>query len=509
MFTKWIRMTLLLGLLAPIMAQAEDARLAIESDLVVHPEEMSSVLQRLGSELNKKPALAIEQMDVQSPVRSTLSRLKTSTPLTVSLDTTNLSSQTLQFTASWSEPALAIGELVIDDKIQRHESGGHFIIRLRGRCEGLTLRQTAGAPWTLRGTARWHWRGSQAVFEVTGVELTRQSSTIQVEMGRCEIAPALKADLERGVRQVLENESRLQEVFRAGLERWLNDRSPDLEKELMTPRLLQTAQNVSVRWLPRVLDAREGLVVVRGVLELSRSGLTKGSSATVPRDPAMNAASALRGSGFLLPKASLRALTEFAARAQLLENRFSSRRVDAMKGLFDSRLAQFFLFKDLIRFKLNTEFWFDFKTQGDPKFVGVENEENEDGIRVLLKSSVLLKMWAPESGQYVPYIDFTSPANGALSLAVRDSHLAIGYEPETLNFKYKFSDDYRAAHPKAHTAISIQSFQKRLQRMLQGKTWHFPLPRIPVPGAQSLGLSQIEWIDAGVLLRLESQPQSR
>ncbi|MDG0816615.1 hypothetical protein [Bdellovibrio svalbardensis] len=160
--------------------------------------------------------------------------------------------------------------------------------------------------------------------------------------------------------------------------------------------------------------------------------------------------------------------------------------------IMNSRFVQFFVWPELMNYSKSSKFLFDIYSNKDPKIAG-------QGLQYQLNMNLLSRMQAPQSGKYIPFMNFVIPFNSKVNLAVSDSTLKVAFANTSLNLQYQWDSSYvnKYGPSKRFGASTIQS---RILGAIAGKTMTVALPSIPVMEGLTLKIKKAQSLSNSDLL---------
>lgn len=481
-------------------ARAQTSTLRLEGDLLIHPDQIGDFFERAARKISSTTVWDWPELKFTKPYKTSWSNVQARGPFAISFATANLARQEIGFELSWSEPTVQVGRFEINDTITRKSGTNTVIVRLEGSCDGMSVRFPAG-DWRVRGSLKWA-SGPQGLqvawedFQFSGGEL----SVATVDLGHCEGPHILGEALRDTIMKVGRDREWMEEVLRDGVLNWIEGTLGGLQDELLKPREVSVRAGLALAWNPlTVVDGGAGVIRVGGQVVVAHAA-SRDEETVVPRGYDPNALT-IRESGFVLPKSTLPEILKFLQRHGELGFRARSTDIPAFQSLMQSRLAQFFVWPDLMGFSKSTQFYFDVSSTAAPNLTGGYTVTG--GVVYQAEAPLVVHQWAPSATAYVPYLDFNASLKGQLLTRVRQNKLVLEMRPEPLGLGATFRAEFQRQVRAVTSRISKSILSSRITEYLEGKTFEFDLPRWELSQGFSLGVKDLKLTEKTLRIPLE------
>lgn len=466
-------------------AHAETSRLRADGDLMIHPAQLAVLLQAGAKRIAQTGTFDIPTVNFTKPYRTSWAGVRALGPIDLALATDALATQELGVELTWDRPSLAIGQFTIDDTIRRNVGGAEIIIRLTGQCTGMSMTIPEGG-WKIKGHLAWSWGPGGPVVTWRDFAFTRNADAKPIaELGTCTGPSGLSAALREAFDVIARDQSLLQDSLReAALDR-VRSALLDLQSELTKPRAVALKPGLDLVWQPAAVSAAgSGLLRIAGALTLEKQAAAN-SEVALARTYAEAQLSQVTESGFVLPRDTMPELLKFMHAVGDLGWRVPSRDLQAFASLMQNRFLQFFLWPDLLKYDATTAFVFDVTTSRAPTLDAGQTLAS-GGVSYAVTTGLLVHQWVPAGGQYVPYVDFTSPLRGQLEARVAAGQLALRLAPGELDVSARFFK--KGANPWLATSL----LGDRVSDYLKEKTFVIDLPTWTIADVVNLSVRDVQ-----------------
>lgn len=480
----------LLTSLLTLRVHAEDAALKIDGDLMIHPDQVADFFTIGADQISSSSVWNWQSLQFTKPYKTSWSNVQAHGPFNIQFDTTGLINQEIGFSMSWADPALSVGTFEIHDTITRNE-GATIIVHLDGTCTNMQLHMPGGQ-WVVKGKMRWDFTTKAFVATWENFNFSMNTSSVpQVNLGQCQGQPNLIKALQDTVTKVTSDQAWLQDVLKQGILDWMQNTLGSLQAQLLVQRDVQIKEKIKVSWIPQELTTLSGgLLRVAGNFVLSKPGATLGS-ATLARDYDPRILTAVLESGFVMPKNSLQSILNYMYSNGELQYRLQSSGIPAFQSLMNSRFFQFFIWPDLMNFATSTGFYFDLASERVPQ---VSNGQMLDsgGSVYDFTMPMVAHQWAPDSkGNYLPYVDFTTPVTGQLSAQISDGTLSLQLKSNDLQLVDVFRSEFAKTRDE-NNWIATSILGSNVKDYLNQTPFNVAVPSWQVGSQLSLALRDLQ-----------------
>lgn len=393
------------------------------------------------------------------------------------------------------EANLTLDSVSIDQYIEREIGGVIGRFRIQARCENVNLHMKPGkAVLTMKlspvfdrsllraqvDDANLSWTpdawevgalnctGAQGFDDIIKEEIAKMT-------GDASIVTSQKAKLMEFVREYVSSKS-----LDLSTPRNLVTSRPDIQVSLRVTNFSGTESNAVVRGLLRVVFTQTRSTEQVN-LQLGTGGL--GSSQT----PVLR-----------IPESFVLAVAKQAYAGNSWVERVSSDEIPGFSTLMKSRLTQFFVWRELMNFSKSAKFLFDVYS---PKNISVTGRQ----LSYDVKAPLYAKMYAPKSGKYVPFMNFTVPLESKVKLSLNNGKITSKFTNVALEINEQWDPDYVAKYNPSKKFASSK-IESRILSAAEGKTLSYTLPAIPVSDDISLILQRAQSIKDGDLLLYLTEP---
>jgi hypothetical protein len=494
-------------LLFSIDAGAQNATLKINSDLILHPSQISNVFAITSDQVNKAPLWNWPELTFQKPYKTFWSNVQAKGPFVFRITSDRLNTQEAAFEFEWAEPNVSVGQFSIKDTVVRDLGGVQVVVNLEGSCSGMTWK-VSGGNWKVRGRVAWAIVNQQLQVQWKDFDFTGNaaSAPVSTELGQCQGPPEIQAALKDSAKAAASDQKVMEDLLRRGILAWMNDSLLGLRNELLRPRSGGVYKGLELTWEPLfMVNLAGGLIRVPGYVWLKKQGVGLMPS-VVDRTLPEQDFNQITDSGFVLPKNAIEAVAAFSHATGDLQRRFKSTEIKGFTDLMGSWFQQGFVWPDLRYFVNTTLFYFDLATAGTPQLSNVRKGSAQYGGGLVYDATgpLVIHMHAPTETQYVPYVDFRSSVSGLFRAAIKGQQIQMGFTtnnvPLTANFRPEFKK-YRGVNER----IDTNRLGKAGMDFLNGKTFAAELPKWDFGSSMKLVYGDLKLFKQSVMLPLSFQ----
>jgi hypothetical protein len=208
----------------------------------------------------------------------------------------------------------------------------------------------------------------------------------------------------------------------------------------MTPQFYDLA-------LPRASDSTKDFVRVSGSLVFAYPGLAPDSGCAVNIPAFTDAPSQdITENSLVVPFQTIPALLKCAQLSKSLLYQFDSTDVDGFQRLEGSRIKQFAIWPDLLKFSEDTVFGFTASSETAP-LISEQKSEGTHRIAMNLTAPIDVDMSAPDHGTNVPYMHFSSPIEGLAHVLIEGGHATLTIDKDTpFKMDHHWDETYKSNH---------------------------------------------------------------
>lgn len=482
--------TLLITLIASVNVFAASRELHVQGDLMIHPDQIAQFFTIATKQIGASSSWNWPQLNFTKPYKTSWSAVAAQGPFNVSFDTALLANQEVAFSLGWAEPVINVGRFEIHDTIQRRINGVDVTLNLDGACNNMVIRVPA-ANWKVAGTMKYVWTATGMQTSWKDFNFTMGGAGATVDIGQCEGPAALQPELRDAITSLTKDQQAMNDILRDGILDWVQSSLGSLQTELLKPRKVDVRPGLTMTWQPgQIQQGAKGLMRVNGEMVFTKDA-SDASSETVARSYDETSLMAVKESGFLFPKDFLVKVVGFLQSTGDLGYRLNSNEIDSFKVLMQSSFLQFFVWPDLMKFKSDTQFYFDISAAKAPAMSNGRMLAS-GGIAYDFQSSLLVKQWAPAKGQYYPYMNFSSPMNGTITAKVSNGSLVVQMNPSgQLDISNSTAPEYLKIRD-VNDWIATSLLGSRVVDALQETPFKMTMPDWQLGQGMSLGIRDVQ-----------------
>jgi len=385
------------------------------------------------------------------------------------------------FNLNLTQSSFQAQQVITDDVIQKTMGGITVNISLKGSCSNVSFNSKS--PASVSGTFDVVAEGATLVAHIDTMTINGLGQW-DVSVGSCNGPVGYQDALVSALKDFVGNQQAMSDMFRNQLQAKLNGIISGMTSKVMAERHVKITDKINLVLSPTgiYLNKDSGQVILYGA---ATTVIASPSNATydVPAQFSADDEKAFPQSGFILPQDYVTTLSKALYQSGTYSYGFNSNAFPDLKSLFGNRIYQFFLWRDLVMFKLDSIFNFAVHANQEPKVAPLGS--NAGYAWFSLSGPVATDIQAPKNNQYVPYMTVNSNASVNAWLGVLQGKALIGFQSPTLDATKKWDANYQAQyHPS--DSINLSFFTKKVTDMISKKRFLFDLPTVEVGDSQML-----------------------
>lgn len=434
----------ILFLTQPVLGQV--ASLKINSDLILHPNQIANVFMITADKINKTSTWDWSELQFQVPYKTTWSQVQAKGPLSLNVHTDALNSRELSFELYWQNPVLNVGQFAIHDRVVKEVDGVTIIINVDGTCSNVNWTANNGN-WKIRGKLLWGIAGGDIQVQWKEFEFQSNPAAPQPSFtsGPCVGPDVIQQTLRDNVNAVVGDQVKMRQLMQNAILSWMNRSLHTMTADLMKTRTNTLRPNLDLEWDPQfMITLPSGMIRVPGYMTLRRAGIAT-MPAVIDRTLADADYAAATETGFILPKNALENIAAFLHETGDLTKRYKSTQVKGFQDMFTSSFSAGVVWPDLLKFSTSTVFYFDLASDAAPQIQNVRSGSSTQGGLVYdVKAPIVIYDWAPSRGNYIPYVDLRSTVTGTFRAAIKSQNLQVQVVPASMPVTARFRSEYKA-----------------------------------------------------------------
>lgn len=469
-----------------LVSQASTLRL--ESDLVIHPEQIKKYFGLVGQKIRSRESVSWPEASFSKPYQMKLQDVRVMGPFDIHFETFP---QEIEFDLVWSNPKLSVGQFSVHDVVKKEVGGIPVRVHLDAECSGLSLNIVNGI-YHAHGKAKWEYSGGRLNVKWQSFSLNiDQAGTFQLDLGQCQAPQGLSDKLQEVFLHSLRDRQWLESVLKDATAEELQDNLDDLQKELLSPRESGFFGSTALVWQPKeILDLGQGRLRIAGNLVVKTGANSNLAETVVPRGiDAETVMSKMTSSGLVLPRETLTAVMDHLYRNDEIKYRIDSSEVSQLNSFMKNRFLQFFIWPDLMSFHSTTKFYFDLGMSSAP-IVGLGQRVQGGGSVFDIQAPVRVNQWAPYKSNYVPYADLNSNVSGKVYVSVKKGKLALVTRLSEPKLNLKFRPEFLKLR-RINSWVATPVLSSELKRYLESKKLKFSVPKLSAGDGVDLVLQDV------------------
>jgi hypothetical protein len=198
-----------------------------------------------------------------------------------------------------------------------------------------------------------------------------------------------------------------------------------------------------------------------------------------------------------LPADFARAVAAQSFSANSWTQRYTSAQIPGFSSLMSSRFIQFFVWPELMEYPKSSTFIFDLYSTKDVKLTG-------SGMSYSVNAPLSAIMYAPQSNKYVSFMNFSIPLTTKMNISVSNSKATSSFSSSSVGLSASWAKGYNPSYSR----FSSSTIQSKIYSAIEGQSYSFTLPSIPVADGISLLIDKaLKSSDGSLLFQLKSAAQ--
>lgn len=440
--------------------------------MVLSPDEIKTLFSEL--ELKGTESYQLQDFTIETPFKTELKGISLSGAYSANM---TLGSSTLDFSiaAKMSGLVLRVQKISTDTVLRKNIGGINVEIFLKGFCENVEIKSSDEATLTSQVQLQVAAQGLQPSVQNTVVN---QLPQWQVTMGQCQGPTGYDKALQAEIRNILTNKAEVQKIIMNPITAKIQSIAQTINQKIFATKDMQLANKAKVQLKPESLQVigNNKLFLLTGKATAQFSSEKTGSA--VVDDTAFASRLALaEQTGVYLSQKWVQESVLKAKDLNLLGYSFSSSSIDSLKSLFSSRLYQFFLWPDLMRFARNVEFLFRLQLERLNKLTFLSTNDGALWYDFQGVGGVATK--APLKNGYGDYGDFGVNLKTRFWVKMYKGVAVVGaYDPK-FNLNFSWNKIYLALF-NPFKSISVAYFGSKIESTLKKEKYSIAAPEIEV-----------------------------
>ncbi len=443
----------------------------------------------------------IPEFSIEEPYKTNIRGIQVSFDYSYKIHSEKRKGLTTDFSAQISNLKIDVGSVKTKDVERRTMGNVTLDVKIEGACQDIQLIPDEEA---LDLGGQLHLTNKEGSFPTVKAVLGDLQWPEAWDVGSpdCEgpagYQEAVQTAIEEGI---FARKSELEKLIEEEINKVASQSMANVMNRVSRPIHISVSDNVDINFQPQevYLDSESGGVLLQGeVVAASKYGQGV-KPQVVPFSLSEQAVQQyLKNTGLVMSNTFIEHLIDLVYRSGDLKTRFQSQNIEGLRKLHRSRIYQFFVFPDLMKFSKSANFLLDTFIGQSPKIKF--NTQWEDKTWFQYQTEVKIKMLAPKPKGYVPYMYYKLPVTGNLWLNVDNHHLVMGFgKPNTL-FKSYWDGNYLKTY-KTSRRFSSGLFHREITKQLQQQMFKIYIPSIELDSFTSLNPTRLVSNDHATQLR--------
>lgn len=369
---------------------------------------------------------------------------------------------------SFPNGRIEISSIKTNAVIYKNVGGVQATIYLKGECRNIVI-ETSG-PLEASGQIQVAKTGKSLGAFVQSIDYKNQQNW-QMNVGDCEGPQGYQQALEKELRSLLNDKTRMSQILMQPFQNQLNQRLASMNESLFSPKQIPVQEEIALTLLPLEVELDEvtGQVLLKGIVKTQFASQEEKHVHVDAPLFAEDVAVAPR-SGLMVSQKYLQTLIRQVHESRLLYKKYFAQQIPGLDQLFRSRFFQFFLWPDLMNFRRNAPFSFEVSASQSPQ---LDFDKIYRGVAWFdLHSHLKVQTRTPQNQDYG---QFLSPLKAQPWLRVYNNQLALGFYQPKMKLKFIWDQVYLAIQ-KPFQTLSAAFFGQKIQSTIKDYRWTTDLP---------------------------------
>lgn len=378
-----------------------------------------------------------------------------------------------------------ISKIFVDQIVERNMGGIIGRFRIKADCSDVQFKLVPGkGSFTLRLSPKVE--GSITGGTVTDAQLDWEKDSLQpVGEISCAGVEGFADLIQKEVKKVADNSDLFFAPQKAGLIEYLNNSIGSYNLNLGEQRQIATSRpdiKASMQ-VNEYLDRGENGAVVKGIVSIEFLKAPNKAKQTLRLSDEVVSDS---GNGLIrLPAEFVKVVVKEAFAAGTWVEEVMSDKIPGFSSLMSSRLSQFFVWPELMRFSKSTKFLFKLYSNKDIDVTGGA------GLSYNVNGTLWAQMNSPRSGKYIPFMYFGMPLKSQVKLSVKNSEVVAKFVSPSLTLNYYWDNNYMNKYGK-YDEFASSTIRSKILSALTGESMSMKIPGIPLLEGLHLQVKSLE-----------------
>ncbi len=393
------------------------------------------------------------------------------------------SQSVLKLSSKDLQAELHMGEVSVDHVVERVVGGIIGRFRVQAQCKDVVLNLQPGQG-SFSLVLSPQVESAKAGTQVESVDLAWLPGGWVAQGFQCVGAEGFEELIKSEINKIANDSARFVEPQKELIKKYVQESLQSFQFDFSQPRQLISVRP-DLRLLMRVEEYKDLGVSgakLKGQLEIEflRAPDQGLKTLTLSETPEQGNASEAQ---LRLPKDFIKEVLLRSYSANSWLHQVTSDRIPGFSSVMGSRLVQFFIWPELMKYPKSSKFKFDVYSNKDINIQG-------EGLRYQVKAPLYSKMMAPKEGAYVPFMNFSLPFTSDVQLKVESGKAYATFENPTLSLSSSWDGAYVNKYSPSRR-FSSSTVRDRILSSLDGKTVSVGLPNIPVTEGVALKINKM------------------
>ncbi|MCB0377251.1 MAG: hypothetical protein KDD33_02045 [Bdellovibrionales bacterium] len=363
---------------------------------------------------------------------------------------------------------------------ENHQSEGTSItLDFEASCENLPLELKPNQA-EFSGKIKIVNLGNQVALKLEESNTQWQAQAWSLGNFSCQGVKGYEKILRREIEKELQSSTSLQSQIHEQMKQKIQALQEDINQTIFKRhQIIENNKNFLAIFTPYQLEnksAEQGFHFSGDLLMRFRGvSRAKNSVETIPFQKTIGQSPHTAGPTLVVPIEIVTPLAEKLFANGNFTQKFTSDELGGFSDFMNSETQKKYAWPDLLNFKNDAQFQFHAFLVQTPEISGLKNVGERMELR--LRSRVVLQMFAPRNGSYVPYVEWSSPIDAFLSVQAYQGRIWVKTLSATLlNWKATMNKEYVSKYRVKDTSIDSKRIGDALTDKIKSEQYNWQIP---------------------------------
>lgn len=393
-----------------------------------------------------------------------------------------------------SQLRLFIKKISTDTIIYQNINGINAEIFLKGSCENIEIIGSADVVLNAQVNLIAQEKGLMSQTQDVDVQELPQW---QVRMGTCLGPAGYDKTLQSEIVKLLSNKQEIAKLVIEPLTEKIEGVAKSFNEKLFKVNETALTSEIQIKLFPETLKVinnnQSFLLLGNAATHLKDESKAAVETVVIKDDAFTSRITQFDQTGIYFSQKWIKESIVKTQQLSLLSYSFSSSSIESLKSLFSSRLYQFFLWPDLMRFSRKVEFLFRLKISELKTFSFIAANDKAVWFDILGKSTIRTQSPAKNKAgekSYNHYGDFTSDLKTRVWVKMHKGIAIVGAVKPQFKLSFFWNKMYLSMM-KPTQGIHVGYFSRKIQSLFKNEKYTMVMPKIEVSENVTLHADEI------------------